>query len=68
MWLNIVSLALVLGTIVGLPVEDKPFDFSQHKLIRILPKQMKDLERLEELRTRFDVFFIPSNNLEFYWF
>jgi murein tripeptide amidase MpaA len=49
-----VLLALTLQAVVGLPVEEKPFDYSQHKLIRIRPKHMQDLERLEELRTRFE--------------
>jgi len=49
-------LALAIQAMVGHPVdEEKPFDYSKHKLIRILPQQSSQLERLEELRQEFDM-------------
>lgn len=50
-----VLLALALQAVSAVPVEDRPFDFSQHKLIRIRPQETQDLHRLEELRQKYDV-------------
>ena len=50
---------LVLGiiqTVFGSAIE-APVDYSQHKIIRILPKSAQNNEELLKLKTHFDVLF-----------
>lgn len=55
---------MIFHTAMGLdtgPDYDSPVDFSEHKLISILPKRLKQLHVLEKLKLDFNVNYIDLN-------
>jgi len=52
---KIVCLLVVVQIAVSSTLVEKPVDFSQHQIIRVLPKKLKDLRVLEKIKDDFNV-------------
>jgi hypothetical protein len=60
-----IFLLVIAHFTIGAVIE-APVDYSQHKIVRILPNRVKQLNVLEKIKTNFNVSF--KINFQFYFY